>query len=52
MEIIVIGRFSIAISAILVAILILKKPRGWRVATRAKFQAYSMNCWKMQRNDF
>jgi len=43
MEIIIIGRFWLAISAILAAILILKKPRGWRVATRAKFQAYTMN---------
>jgi len=44
MEIIIIGRFWLAISAILAAILFLKKPRGWwQVATRAKFQAYTMN---------
>jgi len=28
---------------------ILKKPRRWRAATRAKFQAYTKNYWKMQK---
>ena len=30
---------------------ILKNPRGWQVATRAKFQVYTINCRKMQKND-
>ena len=51
MEIIIIGKFSLTISAILAAILDSEKATRVASATRAKFQAYTKNYWKMHRND-
>jgi len=43
MKIIIIGRFWLTISAILMAILDSEKATQWRVATRAKFKAHTKN---------
>ena len=51
METYIAARFCLSISTILAAILDSEKATRVQAATRGKFQAYTKNYWKMQRND-